>query len=174
MQAKGHQLTTKGRPEQVGWWIGRGRKFERRPDIEDLEAYGEDVRKWWRYIQPLWRIEESEGDWPLARHAPPLEDWMSVAKGGPNGLLTFMMALGWWFEKLENEKEVAELASVIEDMRWVLHELKTGIDEGPVLDMLVERGGVPGKRGREGSDDEGKARKQKKRYIRSSNTSTHY
>lgn len=138
-----------------------------------MKEYGAKVRTWWRYNQPLWRYEDCDEDWPLVRHAPPLEDWKEVAKGGANGLLMVMVALGWWFENVGDKTDVAELSSVIEDVRWVLHEIKTGIEEGPVLDMLVARGGTT-KHGREESDDKGKERKQKKRYAHTHNISARH
>lgn len=160
MQAKGHKLGTEGRPEQIGWWLGRGRDYKRTPPIDDVAEYGEQMRGWWCTLQASWRREDAKGSWPLIRHAPLNEDWDSLARGGANGLMVFLVGLGWWLGKVEDKESVAELASVVEDVRWILDEIKKGIDDGRVVEMLLRRGGAP-KRGRD--DEVEKGRKGKKR-----------
>lgn len=155
----------------VAWWLARGRKYSLVPDIKDVGVYGGQVRGWWRAIQPEWRKEHAEGDWPLHRQAPLDEDWDLVARGGPNGLMMVMMAIGWWFGRLDDKKAVAELGSVVEDITWALRKIKGGIEDGSVVEMLVRRGGEPGnKRGREEADEGKGARNPKKRYATHQNS----
>lgn len=149
------------RPEQVGWWLARGRKIEKIPPIDDVEEYGEQLRTWWTRLQPGWRTERTNGAWPLSQYTPVDEDWDSLAKGGANGLAPFMIALGWWLKSVEDERAARELASVVEDVMWVLKEVQSGLKDGRVVDVLTRRGGVP-KRVRDADDGE-KGRKGKKR-----------
>lgn len=120
--------------------------------------YGEKVREWWIILQPLWRRDQAKEEWPLSRNAPLKEDWESLAKGGGNGLMMFLVALGWWLGAVEDKKAAAELASVVDDVRWVLDEIDKGMDEGQVVEMLIKREGA-GKRGRE-DEKGGKAKKR--------------
>lgn len=122
------------------------------------------MRTWWMRLQPDWRKEhETQAEpWPLRRYGGASEDWDGLAKGGANGLMPFIVALGWWFNRIENEKSMRELSSLIEDVRWVLEEIDTGIKNGRVLEVLVRRGGVS-KREREADSETG--RREKKRYA---------
>lgn len=160
-QAKGHKIGTEDRPEQVGWWLARGRKIEKTPAINDVEEYGEKVQTWWTRLQPGWRMQRTNGAWPLSRYTPADEDWDCLVKGGANGLAPFMIALGWWFKGIEDEKDVRELASVVEDVMWVLKEVHEALKDGRGVDVLMRRGGVP-KRICDVEDGE-KGRKEKKR-----------
>lgn len=74
--------------------------------------------------------------------------------------MVFVVALAWWFRALEDETSARELASMIEDVRWVLDQMHSAMDDGPVIELLTSRaGGI--KRGREA--DEEKGRNEKKR-----------
>ena len=75
-------------------------------------------------------------------------------------MMVFLVALGWWFMEVDSKQSAGELASVIEDVRWVLDKVKAGIDDGVVIDMLVRRGGLP-KRGAEEGIDKGRAVKKR-------------
>lgn len=75
-------------------------------------------------------------------------------------MMVFIVALAWWFRALEDETSARELASMIEDVRWVLDKINSAMEDGIVIELLTSRaGGV--KRGREG--DEEKGRNEKKR-----------
>lgn len=132
------------------------------PPIEDVEEYGEQMRAWWSSLQPKWRIAGAKDSWPLGRVVPGGENWDGVARGGANGLMVLIVALAWWFRALEDETSARELASMIEDVRWVLDEIRKAMDDGVVVELLTSRaGGI--KRGREG--DEEKGGNEKKRYA---------
>lgn len=121
--------------------------------------YGGKVRNWWIKLQPTWRREKAKTEWPLSRNTPLNEDWEPLVKGGANGLMMVLITLGWWLLVVENSKEVAELASVVDDVRWVLEEIDKGMVSGEVVQMLIQREAA-GKRGREGDDDKGKGKKR--------------
>lgn len=140
--------------------MGRGRDFKLEPPIDDIKEYAEQMRAWWSSLQPKWRIESAKESWPLGRVAPASENWDGVVRGGANGLMVFIVALAWWFRALEDETSARELASMIEDVRWVLDKINSAMEDGIVIELLTSRaGGV--KRGREG--DEEKGRNEKKR-----------
>ena len=145
----------------MAWWLGRGRGYERFPPIEDAEEFGMQTRRWWVTLQPAWRKSKGEDEWPLARHAPLDEDWGTLAKGGANGLMVFLVALGWWFNEIDGQQAARELASVVEDVRWVLDEIKGGISDGKVIEMLTRRGTL--KRDHDGEGEKGA--KAKKRLV---------
>ncbi|KAJ7059913.1 hypothetical protein C8F01DRAFT_1294125 [Mycena amicta] len=44
-------FATKGRPEELAWWIGRGRNGM--PDITDAKKFGQMTKAWWHTINPL-------------------------------------------------------------------------------------------------------------------------
>lgn len=160
MQAPGHKLDTDNRPEQVGYWIKCGRP-EKSPPIKDVQRYGDEMRSWWTTLQPAWRRDHVRGKWPLSRVAPEDEDWDRLARGGANGLMMFVIALGWWVEKVNSYKSANELVSVVEDVKWVLAEMKLALEDGRIVKLLTARGGTPqSKRGLEDGEKESKARKR--------------
>lgn len=78
--------------------------------------------------------------------------------------MIFLVALGWWYKNIEVASDAKELASVVEDARWVLDEIWKGVKEGPVVDMLIRRGGES-KRGRAEEDAAVKGRKTKRKSV---------
>lgn len=108
-----------------------------------MAEFGEQMRTWWRSIQPDWRRDSVDSTWPLKRHAPVSENWDALAKGGANSMMMFVLAITWWFRAVADEKAARELASVIEDVRWVVNEIEDGLKDGHMVEMLTKRGGAP-------------------------------
>ncbi|KAJ6489341.1 hypothetical protein C8R47DRAFT_1274511 [Mycena vitilis] len=166
----GSQIPATGRPKPIGWWIGRGRPWDKTVDVGMLgdsktpESFVFNFWKWWMALQP------DKTDWSLL-----------VKLHGKNGLLHVMAALLWWGERVavkENPLERIEWSSAVQDVSDVLTELlKPGVipkrpratkatkakeKEDTTRKTTTER---RGKRGREVDvgDEEGAGRKKQRR-----------
>ncbi|TFK79958.1 hypothetical protein K466DRAFT_442385, partial [Polyporus arcularius HHB13444] len=96
LQAQTNWLSPKARPEEVKYWIGRGRKYDKPPRIKSFPAFVGQFQKWWARLQPSERRDPGN-PWPLLKTAP--EDpasWSDVRRGGCNGLFMVLMCLSWW------------------------------------------------------------------------------
>ncbi|KAJ7740332.1 hypothetical protein B0H16DRAFT_1758051 [Mycena metata] len=111
----GGQITTRARPAAVEWWLGRGRNWDKTPDLGALgnsktqETFVAEWWTWWLGVQP-----EEEGDWtPLLR------------LHGRNGLLQLMATLLWWGETAEKKTPMDQLewSAGVDDVTRVLTEL---------------------------------------------------
>ncbi|KAJ7801523.1 hypothetical protein B0H14DRAFT_2615197 [Mycena olivaceomarginata] len=59
-------LTSKGRPKQVGAWITNARgKHGTTPAVPDLATYAVEWQGWWDSLQPEWRRKEGDGRWSV-------------------------------------------------------------------------------------------------------------
>ncbi|KAI0739806.1 hypothetical protein C8Q80DRAFT_1112064, partial [Daedaleopsis nitida] len=94
--AQSNWLSPKMRPEEVKYWIGRGRKYDKPPKVKSLPAFVQQFRKWWARLQPNERRNPEE-PWPLLRNLPEDADaWSDVKQGGCNGIVMVLMCLLWW------------------------------------------------------------------------------
>ncbi|KAL0948675.1 hypothetical protein HGRIS_010476 [Hohenbuehelia grisea] len=127
----GH-LSTKGRPEEIPWWTKRHRQVTTIPVIKASE-FGSQLQRWWLNLQPAWRKEGYDGDWPLPRNPPPLNvanPWQSLQQHGPNGLLYILLALAWWVKALGTEEEHQQFDEVLIDVHWVITHLALAVKKG--------------------------------------------
>ncbi|KAF9507834.1 hypothetical protein BS47DRAFT_1277979, partial [Hydnum rufescens UP504] len=88
-------LGTYGRPPEIAMWIKNYRKLTFSPCISDVSKYENAWWQWWTSCQPPWRPKDLRTD-PPHHTVPPEADWSVVKKGGLNGLLSVMIALGFW------------------------------------------------------------------------------
>ncbi|KAM6492806.1 hypothetical protein JOM56_010940, partial [Amanita muscaria] len=79
------------RPEEIDWWIKRGRPMDNLPQAGDTTEFGATWRSWWASMQPAWRKGES-----LLKEVPSEADWTQIIQGGPLGLALVVMTLAWW------------------------------------------------------------------------------
>ena len=77
---------------------------------------------------PTWR-QVSFG-WPLVRVKPDGENWDRIRKGGANGFVMLIIATSWWLKKASTASARAEVASVVEDLAFVLDQLTVSPDAG--------------------------------------------
>ncbi|KAI0698856.1 hypothetical protein C8Q76DRAFT_580800, partial [Earliella scabrosa] len=118
-QVQSNWLHAKHRPEEVKFWINRGRHYDKPPKIKSLSVYVGSWRKWWARLQPDCR-RTNESVWPLERTVPTdATEWSRIRRGGCNGVFMAIMCLSWWFQALEDGADVAELRSAVEDVTWV-------------------------------------------------------
>jgi len=83
--------------------------------------YGSHFLKWWKDIQPDWRIQ---GDL-LCQSIPDSdksEVWASLRKGGSAGLYMVVIALSWWLVAL-GEDDNKEAWVAVEDITWVIWQV---------------------------------------------------
>ncbi|KAF7321648.1 hypothetical protein MKEN_00686000 [Mycena kentingensis (nom. inval.)] len=101
-------LSTKLRPSQVAWWVGRARP-DTIPPIPDAAEFGCQVEKWWASLFPTDAKQRVDGLKAAA------------AVPGINGLYNVMVCMRWWFQKCG---ESASWTRTIEDIVAVYKELK--------------------------------------------------
>ncbi|EEB97589.1 hypothetical protein MPER_03060 [Moniliophthora perniciosa FA553] len=94
----GSRLPATKRPVGIGEWIARARPVKFRPKMEDLERFGDDFEAWYKACCPSWRRDRGLGI-RMTRESG--QDWSSLAKFGPNGIVSFVAALAWWKEAVK-------------------------------------------------------------------------
>jgi len=67
-------------------------------------------------MQPTWREGES-----VVKIVPADVDWMSLMRGGSNGLSLVVMALSWWVYSMKAPD--SGLLEAIGDVQWVFSQL---------------------------------------------------
>jgi hypothetical protein len=112
-------LPTKCRPSQVTDWI-KSKKKDVAP-LVDLGSYGDQFMKWWRMMQPSWRIPK-EGDLLVCK-APIDGNWQVLRKGGTSGIYTVVMGLSWWI-KAQGIAHDVNAWTTVSDLLWVIKEMK--------------------------------------------------
>ncbi|TDL14307.1 hypothetical protein BD410DRAFT_692020, partial [Rickenella mellea] len=91
-----HRLDSTERPEEVHGWLKRGRKLNVLPEINDVDKFAMQWRKWWTNLQPKERLPSTAVGWPLLRPTAANIDWSRTRRGGRNGLLIVMLTIVWW------------------------------------------------------------------------------
>ncbi|TFK77556.1 hypothetical protein K466DRAFT_451823, partial [Polyporus arcularius HHB13444] len=95
-ESQSNWLSPKARPEEVKYWISRGRKYDKPPKIKSLPSFVAQFREWWARIQPSERRDPDEL-WPLLKNVPQdAGKWSDVKRGGCNGVFMVLMCLSWW------------------------------------------------------------------------------
>ena len=121
----GTNLSSKGRPKQVGNWIATGRgKRGTPPRVADPVAFAQEWANWWDSLQPEWRVKRKDGTWSTdGGYGKDGKDWGPLYQWGVNGTLSILAALYFWGcrivdDKSAERKEVWEAA--VNDVVWIL------------------------------------------------------
>jgi hypothetical protein len=138
-------LPMKLRPQEISKWI-RSKKKDIVPRVNPA-AYGQCFLDWWRMMQPPWR-KDSQG--ALIRETPKAETWQALKKGGTASIYIVVMGLSWWIKAQLAECD-AEAWSAVDDILWVIKEMKKGM-------LLLSL--VAAKRAFDGADEEPQNRKK--------------
>ncbi|KAF9521042.1 hypothetical protein BS47DRAFT_1356997 [Hydnum rufescens UP504] len=102
-------------------WIKNYCKLTFSPCISDVSKYENAWWQWWTSCQPPWRPKDLRTD-PPHHTVPPEADWSVVKKGGLNGLLGVMIALGFWREHIQvGHEEYSHWLSAMWDVAWVMN-----------------------------------------------------
>jgi len=124
------RLPTKHRPNEVAVWLKNGRRSQadQMPRLEHIEEYGGRWNTWWQAMQPSWRGES------LSQVIPPEAGWSHLLCGGPNGVLTVILALAWWMQGSSRGTgtDLSRIEAAVEDVSWALVQLRMALvgDEG--------------------------------------------
>jgi hypothetical protein len=127
--AAGHAsgLPTAGRPDAVAWWLGRSQKhLEDEVPIGNINAYIALWWAWWKNVNPGWCTTAEGGRLQAGGQG----DWNCLRIPRPNGLLMVLLALGWWFSKI-NKSAHATWEEAVRDVAWVVNELQAIHDPLP-------------------------------------------
>ena len=110
------------------------------PSIE-IGPYGKVLKEWWVLMQPSWRDRGGE----LVRDVPRGETWQTLKKGGTSGIYVVIMGLSWLIGagKSEHAKHDTDVWTLVEDISWVIQEMKKGM-------AIIQ---VPQKRALAGDDE---------------------
>ncbi|KAJ7578935.1 hypothetical protein C8J56DRAFT_797063 [Mycena floridula] len=111
-------LATKKRPDEVKWWIGRGRRVL--PTVTDVERFADSWWTWWIYLNPDWREKSEDGTRLLTGGAG---KWEKLRLPGLNGVFSVVSCLGWWLSALEGSTPGEAWNSAAEEVLWVLDEM---------------------------------------------------
>lgn len=82
------------------------------------------MREWWISLQP----DSRGGEWPLSRDIAEGENWADLKKGGSSGFGLIVIGLNWWVRDAQSTKDQNEVASVIEDVVFVLGKMLESMD----------------------------------------------
>jgi hypothetical protein len=125
-------FTTKDRPSQVAWWIGRAHVYTKIPPITSHKNYRIQCMKWWNHIQPSWRKTTNLGDiMPLSVYDG---QWEPLRRSGKNGILLVLMVFSWWgHEDSVSEDWIALMADLRVSLESILRELRGELTSGVVL-----------------------------------------
>ncbi|KAL0572409.1 SERTA domain-containing protein 3 [Marasmius crinis-equi] len=88
-------LTTAGRPRQVGAWIAVGRRAPFDARIADVGEFADAMEEWWCNCVPSWRYDNDTETLTRGRG-----QWECLRVSGANGLTSVVAALGWWLRSL--------------------------------------------------------------------------
>ncbi|KAJ8516237.1 hypothetical protein ONZ45_g6440 [Pleurotus djamor] len=120
-------LPAEDRPEEVHWWVHRGRsKF---PTITDIDSFASTWWDWWKGMQPKWRnLANVSGPLNHRHRSFPLtisearDAWTELDKPGQNGFLSVVATLGWLGHAIEHKNSLLVLwnREVVEGRDWAL------------------------------------------------------
>jgi hypothetical protein len=76
-------------------------------------------------MQPSWRNQGGQ----LMRDVPQGETWQTLKKGGTAGIYVVIMGLSWLIgaEKSEPSKHDTDTWTLVEDISWVIQQMKKGM-----------------------------------------------
>ena len=119
--SKANWLPTEKRPEEITYWLARGRVYEKPPPLKDTKLFGETWKSWWRALQPEWR----QFGWPPAQESTSTStDWGVVHQGGCNTLFLVLLSLSWWLVAASEEgSDMGNVHTAVRDVSWVLKEM---------------------------------------------------
>lgn len=118
-------ISTRNRPDQVVWWLKRGRKPKVVPVIEKPGEFAFAWRQWWLAMQPDWCLDDKDKpSTSLARTAPddPDNAWSdsTLNHAGPVGFHLIVMALAWWGQVVivnSDPKEKDNFLEAVKDVK---------------------------------------------------------
>ncbi|KAL1743890.1 hypothetical protein HDZ31DRAFT_39926 [Schizophyllum fasciatum] len=125
MFLQGRRIPTAGkRPPEIGEWIKRAREpsyAPTRPSNQPPEDFLDDwrnaMRGWWSAINPKSRRRDKSGI--VGKHRTDT-DWSCMHYHGPNGFLSILKGLKWWFDMEGKAEGGAEWLEILDDVQFAL------------------------------------------------------
>ncbi|PPR03008.1 hypothetical protein CVT24_012321 [Panaeolus cyanescens] len=117
------QLGTQSRPNEIQVWIKRKKPLKSVPLSVDPKVYAVQFNSWWCALQPSWRSAKSaDRVEDILRNNTKLdrESWISVLKGGNNGMYVVVMALSWW---IRSDPSSNDVWAFVNDVHWVIQRV---------------------------------------------------
>lgn len=116
------------RPAWVTYWIARGRGKEEDFTGKSATKLEKDWWNWWIALQPAVRnLRVSDALLGKRDHTTQVaeDEWGSLNTRGINGLLSVLMALGWWGTIVFNHMvDWTRWLRAVHDVSWVMQQLK--------------------------------------------------
>lgn len=107
---------------QVNYWISRARPIDDfTAPITNLDEFVASYRSWFDALNPSWRTKNNVGRWVASGSGA----WDNFSKPGPNGMLSILACLKWWFDKevLLGIEVTDGWVEAVADLIWVLRGL---------------------------------------------------
>ncbi|KAK0466630.1 hypothetical protein IW261DRAFT_1346529 [Armillaria novae-zelandiae] len=105
------------RPAVLTAWL-LNRRYNVYPGIP--ATFSTDLLAWWNALQPGWRRSDT-GPLPLNDYGGALDK--ALRKGGPNGIVTVLIALMWWGQGKLSAEEDALWRAMVADVKACVHAL---------------------------------------------------
>ncbi|KAL1711358.1 hypothetical protein EV715DRAFT_298213 [Schizophyllum commune] len=125
--------TARKRPSEIGEWIKRARKPDyapTHPESQPREDFVDDWRSamwaWWSAVNPKSRPRDKSGR--VGERCEPV-DWADLRCHGPNGLLSVLKGLKWWFDMECEPEGGAEWRAIVGDVQYALDGLLSQFQE---------------------------------------------
>ncbi|KAH6888248.1 hypothetical protein BKA70DRAFT_1443242 [Coprinopsis sp. MPI-PUGE-AT-0042] len=122
-------MPTTMRPSEVASWMKRHRKAETPKDI-DVDDFEQRLLAWWHSLQPAWRISSATSAPSMYKRDNTAGDLDGLRKGGPNGIVLVIIAIGWWISSHRDKLLGGRVDEVLEDLIWVLGKVSNN-SSGP-------------------------------------------
>ncbi|KAF8805868.1 hypothetical protein BYT27DRAFT_7037169, partial [Phlegmacium glaucopus] len=83
-------------PQILSKWL-QNHQYQSIPTVENIETYTKEWLTWWNSLQPKWQQSTVPNTLPPSLSTMrEKENMLNLKKGGPLGLVTFLIALKWW------------------------------------------------------------------------------
>ncbi|KAJ3777639.1 hypothetical protein FB446DRAFT_629802, partial [Lentinula raphanica] len=113
-------LKAAGRPSVISWWFRNRKPVSREPPDElfgTVDGFSAQWWKWWSLINPTWR-ERDNATGRLIINESDHGDWSDIIRPGQCGILTVLMCLFWWHQRLPEPSP--DWISALQDVAWVV------------------------------------------------------
>ncbi|THU85767.1 hypothetical protein K435DRAFT_634824, partial [Dendrothele bispora CBS 962.96] len=119
--------TGTSRPALIDWWSKNTKTIKPEPPevMPDAKTFSAEWWVWWATINPEWRERDVLNGRLRASTDEPKdkERWDVMKRPGQCGMLTIVLCLFHWFNKLEEEgeeEETKDWGAALADVIWVV------------------------------------------------------
>ncbi|KAJ7919706.1 hypothetical protein B0H13DRAFT_1523398, partial [Mycena leptocephala] len=117
-------LSTKGRPTQVGNWVA-GLRGKRKCDVAvpNPADYAAGWQRWWDSLQPAWRKKGKDGKWTTDEYGEGGREWGPLYQWGVNGMLNVVASLYFWGSAVAggvDSEDMRTWEEAVGDVTWMM------------------------------------------------------